>query len=128
MPTACNRIPFVEVGVKNVLAAVGLLICSNSFRNVAWHGHLKVKDKPTAVVILVTGSIAIFEYRFQVLANRIGNETLTVTQLRVMQEAISLTTLAVFAFFVFREKPTSITSSPSFFWLRRVTSRPRSES
>jgi uncharacterized protein (DUF486 family) len=75
--------------------------------NLAWYGHLKFKDKPLFLVILVSWSIALVEYCFQVPANRIGNAVLTVTQLKVMQEVITLGTFAVIAWFLFKEKPTS---------------------
>jgi len=92
--------------MKKIVAAVGLLVCSNTFMNLAWYGHLKFKDKPLLVVILASWGIALFEYCFQVPANRIGNDVLTVTQLKVMQEVITLATFAIFAFLAFKEKPT----------------------
>lgn len=92
--------------MKKVAATFALLVCSNSFMNLAWYGHLKFKDKPIALVILASWGIAFFEYCFQVPANRIGNEVLSVTQLKVLQEAITLSTFAIFAFFVFKERPT----------------------
>jgi uncharacterized protein (DUF486 family) len=97
----------VETRMRKVFAAVGLLICSNTFMNVAWYGHLKFRDKPLVFMILASWGIAFFEYCFQVPANRIGSEALTVTQLKVIQEGISLSTFAVFAFFAFNEKPTT---------------------
>lgn len=92
--------------MKRILTTVGLLICSNTFMNTAWYGHLKFKDKPLPLVILVSWSIALFEYCFQVPANRIGDGVLSVTQLKVIQEIITLTTFAIFAFVVFKQKPT----------------------
>ena len=74
--------------------------------NTAWYGHLKFKSSPLLLAILVSWGIALFEYCFQVPANRIGNEVLTVTQLKVIQEIISLSTFAVFAAVVFKQKPT----------------------
>lgn len=92
--------------MKKAAAAIALLICSNCFMNMAWYGHLKFKDKPLYVVILASWGIAFFEYCFQVPANRIGSDTLSVTQLKVIQEVLSLSTFAVFAFFAFKERPT----------------------
>lgn len=92
--------------MKKTLAAIGLLICSNSFMNLAWYGHLKFKDRPLWIVILASWAIALLEYCFQVPANRIGNDVLTVTQLKVLQEVITLGTFAVFASLAFKEKPT----------------------
>jgi len=93
--------------MKKAAAAIALLVCSNCFMNMAWYGHLKFKDKPLLIVILASWGIAFFEYCFQVPANRIGNDALTVTQLKVIQEVISLSTFAVFAFFAFKERPTT---------------------
>ncbi len=92
---------------KKVLACVGLLLCSNTFMNTAWYGHLKFKDAALWVVILASWGIAFFEYCFQVPANRIGSDVLSVTQLKVIQEVISLTTFALFSLVVFKEKPTA---------------------
>jgi uncharacterized protein (DUF486 family) len=74
--------------------------------NAAWYGHLKYKSSPIYIAILASWGIAFFEYCFQVPANRMGNEVLTVTQLKVIQEVISLSTFAVFATVVFKQKPT----------------------
>lgn len=93
--------------MKKIVVLVGLLICSNTFMNVAWYGHLKFKDKPIAAMILASWGIAFFEYCFQVPANRIGSGVLSVTQLKVIQELITLTTFMIFAFFFFKEKPTA---------------------
>ena len=57
---------------------------------VAWYGHLKHKDKALWLVILASWGIAFFEYCLQVPANRIGSGYFTVTQLKVMQEVITL--------------------------------------
>ena len=92
--------------MKKILATVALLVCSNAFMNTAWYGHLKFKDKPLAFVILASWGIALFEYCFQVPANRIGSDVLSVTQLKVIQEVITLTTFAAFSFLVFKERPT----------------------
>lgn len=73
--------------------------------NTASYGHLKFKDSPLWITILASWGIAFFEYCFQVPANRIGSGALTVTQLKVIQEVISLTTFAIFAFVVFKERP-----------------------
>ena len=93
--------------MKKAAIAIGLLICSNVFMNAAWYGHLEYKTSPVWIAILASWGIALLEYCFQVPANRIGSEELTVTQLKVIQEIISLTTFAGFAFFAFKEKPTT---------------------
>jgi len=80
-----------------------LLIVSNTFMTLAWYGHLKFKDSPLWIVILVSWGIALFEYIFQVPANRIGSETMTVTQLKILQECITLTVFTVVAYLLFGE-------------------------
>jgi uncharacterized protein (DUF486 family) len=63
---------------------------------IAWYGHLKYKSSPLWIVILVSWSIAFFEYCFQVPANRIGHYQFSAAQLKTIQEVI---TLVVFCFF-----------------------------
>lgn len=90
--------------MKKALFAIGLLILSNSFMNAAWYGHLKFKTAPLYLAILASWGIAFFEYCLQVPANRTGSDVLTVTQLKVIQEVLSLTTFAIFSLIVFKEK------------------------
>ena len=78
-----------------------LLIVSNIFMTVAWYGHLKYKDKPLVWVILISWSVALFEYTFQVPANRIGAQTFSLMQLKIMQECITLMVFTVIAYFLF---------------------------
>ena len=78
-----------------------LLIVSNIFMTVAWYGHLKYKDKPLVWVILISWSVALFEYTFQVPANRIGAQTFSLMQLKIMQECITLVVFTVIAYFLF---------------------------
>lgn len=74
-----------------VLLTVLLLIASNIFMTFAWYGHLKdLKDKPWLVAALVSWCIALFEYLIQVPANRIGSTLLTLPQLKILQEVITL--------------------------------------
>ena len=81
-----------------------MLTCSNLFMTVAWYGHLKFKGKPLFLVILVSWGIAFFEYCFQVPANRWGNAVYSPFQLKIIQEIITLTVFAVFAYFYFGDK------------------------
>ncbi|AXQ28857.1 hypothetical protein D0B54_09255 [Solimonas sp. K1W22B-7] len=83
----------------NVLGqTAGLLVLSNVFMTLAWYAHLKdLRDKPWIIAALVSWGIALFEYLLQVPANRIGYGTLSLPQLKIMQEVI---TLAVFVPFV----------------------------
>ncbi len=73
---------------------------------VAWYGHLKHKDKALLAVILVSWLIALPEYALQVPANRMGSAVLTGTQLKLMQEVITLVVFVVFAWLYLGEKPT----------------------
>jgi uncharacterized protein len=83
--------------MRDALTAAGLLILSNSFMIVAWYGHLRFKNTPLLLVIVVSWSIAFFEYLAQVPANRIGYRALSGYQLKVLQEAITLVVFVVFA-------------------------------
>ena len=77
---------------------VGLLTLSNVFMTFAWYAHLKeLSAKPWIVAALVSWGIARFECLLQVPANRIGYTTLTLPQLKVTQEAITLTVFVPFA-------------------------------
>lgn len=97
--------------VKPVL----LLICSNVFMTIAWYGHLKnFKDKALWIVILASWGIAFFEYCFQVPANRMGSNTYSLQQLKVIQEVI---TMAVFALFSTLYMDTPVTKN---FWYASV--------
>lgn len=81
-----------------------LLTLSNLFMTVAWYGHLKYKNAAIWAVILISWGIAFFEYCLLIPANRIGSSLFTVTQLKVMQEVITLTVFAVFSAFYFNEQ------------------------
>jgi uncharacterized protein (DUF486 family) len=70
---------------------------------VAWYGHLKHKSSPLFLAILVSWSIALFEYMFQVPANRIGSAQFSLTQLKVMQECITLAVFVIYALIIYRE-------------------------
>jgi uncharacterized protein (DUF486 family) len=78
-----------------------LLIVSNAFMTIAWYGHLKYKDKPLVWVILISWLIALFEYSFQVPANRIGAQTFSLMQLKIMQECITLIVFTAIAYLLF---------------------------
>ena len=74
-----------------------LLVFSNLFMTIAWYGHLRYKDRPLWIVILASWSIAFFEYCLQVPANRWGNSAYWATQLKIIQEVITLVVFSVFA-------------------------------
>ena len=82
-----------------------LLLISNIFMTFAWYGHLKFKNSPMWIAILVSWGIAFFEYCFQVPANRIGHGQYSATQLKIMQEAITLIVFIVFAKVYFAGEP-----------------------
>jgi uncharacterized protein len=82
-----------------------LLFISNIFMTLAWYGHLKFKDKPLWLVIVASWALAFFEYLFQVPANRIGSARLTLVQLKVMQECITIFAFTVIVWLVFRQIP-----------------------
>src|SRR3954469_12193214 len=92
--------PFFQDRVYPIL----LLILSNLFMTVAWYGHLKFKSKPLLIVILVSWGIAFFEYCLQVPANRWGNSVYSATQLKIIQEVITLVVFCGFAIFYLGEK------------------------
>ncbi len=89
------------------LSPVFLLILANLFMTFAWYGHLKnMRDRPLLYAILTSWAIAFFEYCIQVPANRIGVESYTLPQLKIIQEII---TMAVFAGFTILYMKTPVT-------------------
>lgn len=87
------------------LQTVGLLALSNVFMTVAWYGHLKsLSSKPWWIAALISWSIALFEYLLQVPANRIGYTQFSLAQLKIMQEAITLTVFVPFAM-IYMQQP-----------------------
>lgn len=90
---------------------IALLLISNVFMTFAWYGHLKnLKSSPLWIAILVSWGIAFFEYCAQVPANRIGSDYFSLSQLKVIQEIV---TMVVFAGFAFAYMGTPITKN---FW------------
>ena len=85
------------------LLPILLLTISNIFMTFAWYGHLKYKGSALWIVILVSWGIALFEYCFQVPANRIGHEYFTAAQLKTIQEVITLVVFSVFSIFYLKE-------------------------
>ncbi len=83
--------------------AIILLIISNIFMTFAWYGHLRFKSTALPIVIIVSWLIALVEYCFQVPANRIGSKYFSVTQLKIIQEVITLTVFAVFSVLYLKE-------------------------
>lgn len=98
--------------MKGYIVTIILLIISNIFMTFAWYGHLKLqstgvsKNWPLFVVILVSWGIALFEYSFQVPANRMGFQEnggpFSLFQLKILQEVITLTVFTIVAMFLFQ--------------------------
>ena len=87
-----------------VLKTVVLLVLSNVFMTFAWYAHLRnLSDRPWIIAALVSWGIALFEYLIQVPANRIGYTELTLGQLKILQEIITLTVFVPFAFLYMKE-------------------------
>ncbi|HKO89225.1 MAG TPA: DMT family protein [Burkholderiales bacterium] len=77
---------------------IGLLVASNVFMTFAWYAHLKnLSTKPWIIAALVSWGIALFEYLLQVPANRIGYTALSLAQLKILQEVITLAVFVPFA-------------------------------
>jgi hypothetical protein len=100
--------------MKKIIFTIVLLILSNTFMTLAWYGHLKFKDMKgfsslgLVSIIFISWGIALFEYCFQVPANRIGFEEnggpFTLLQLKVIQEVITLSVFTVFSLLAFKSE------------------------
>ena len=80
-----------------------LLTISNIFMTIAWYGHLKYKNSPLWIAILVSWLIAFVEYCFQVPANRYGHYQFSAAQLKTIQEVITLVIFSVFSVIYLKE-------------------------
>ena len=84
--------------------AVALLFVSNLVMLYAWYGHLRTMDgAPVWAVVLVSWAIALVEYSFMIPANRIGSKTMTLEQLKIVQEAVALLAFVPFSVLVMRQ-------------------------
>ncbi|HWY97934.1 MAG TPA: DMT family protein, partial [Bacteroidia bacterium] len=98
--------------MKKAILTIFFLVLSNTFMTFAWYGHLKFKDMkgmaslPLIAVILISWGIALFEYCFQVPANRIGfienGGPFSLLQLKVIQEVTTITVFVIFSAIVFK--------------------------
>jgi uncharacterized protein len=79
------------------MTTILLLFASNVFMTFAWYGHLKFREHPLWIVILVSWGIAFFEYCLMVPANRIGYGTFNAAELKTIQEIITLVVFAAFS-------------------------------
>ncbi|MEY4597413.1 MAG: hypothetical protein RLZZ445_210 [Pseudomonadota bacterium] len=89
------------ISLPPAVTTVLLLSASNVFMTIAWYGHLKhLNTVPWWIAALVSWGIALFEYLLQVPANRIGYTTMTLPQLKILQEVITLAVFVPFAVLV----------------------------
>jgi uncharacterized protein (DUF486 family) len=87
-----------------ILRTTGLLILSNLFMTFAWYGHLRnLASRPWYVAALVSWGIALFEYLLQVPANRIGVTAMTLGQLKILQELITIGVFVPFAVYYMKQ-------------------------
>jgi uncharacterized protein (DUF486 family) len=87
-----------------VLRTVVLLAASNVFMTFAWYAHLRnLSDRPWYIAAVLSWGIALFEYMLQVPANRIGSSQLTLAQLKIIQEVITLGVFVPFALLYMRQ-------------------------
>ncbi|MCK7591931.1 DMT family protein [Subsaxibacter sp. CAU 1640] len=108
-------------------ATIGLLVLSNIFMTIAWYGHLKFSEWKwfsklgLLAIILISWGIALFEYIFQVPANKMGFKgnggPFTLIQLKVLQEVITLSVFAVFTLLVFKTETFRTNHIISFIFL-----------
>lgn len=109
------------------ILTIGLLSLSNAFMTFAWYGHLKFKDMkwsenlPLISIILISWSIALFEYILQVPANRIGfreyGGPFSLVQLKVIQEVITLVVFVIFSLLFFRNETLRLNHLIGFIFL-----------
>ncbi|HQZ07268.1 MAG TPA: DMT family protein [Burkholderiaceae bacterium] len=96
--------PWLRPTLRPIAYTVVLLTLSNVFMTFAWYAHLKeMSQKPWIVAALLSWGIALFEYLLQVPANRIGFTVLSIAQLKILQEAITLSVFVPFAWFYLKE-------------------------
>ncbi|AEM23076.1 MULTISPECIES: DMT family protein [Brachyspira] len=109
------------------ITTIVLLILSNTFMTIAWYGHLKFSEMKgfaklsLPIIILISWGIALFEYCFQVPANRIGFQgnggPFSLMQLKVMQEVITLTIFTIFTVVFFKTETLRINHFIGFLCL-----------
>lgn len=96
--------PFRSAPMSVVLRTILLLVGSNVFMTYAWYGHLKTLDhRPWFVAAVLSWGVAFFEYMLQVPANRIGFTVLSLAQLKILQEVITLAVFVPFAVLYMRQ-------------------------
>ena len=100
-----NWINLIAIGhLHPIIVSVGMLTVANVFMTFAWYAHLKeLHDKPWILAVFVSWFIALFEYALQVPANRIGYSVLSIGQLKIIQEVITLSLFIPFSIYYLRE-------------------------
>lgn len=106
---------------------IALLVLSNTFMTFAWYGHFKFKEMkwfetlPLAGVVLISWGIALFEYFFQIPANRIGYKDnggpFTLVELKVIQEVITLVVFMIFSLLLFKNEAFRLNHIIGFIFL-----------
>ena len=86
------------------LTTILMLTASNIFMTFAWYGHLKFKSSPLYLAILASWGIAFFEYMIMVPANRWGSSAFSTTELKIIQEVVTLVVFSGFVIFYMGEK------------------------
>ncbi|MEX2481934.1 MAG: DMT family protein [Gammaproteobacteria bacterium] len=90
--------------MKPYLLTIGGLVLSNVFMTFAWYAHLKtLNHKPWVIAALVSWGMALFEYLLQVPANRVGFTVMSVAQLKILQEVITLVVFVPFTLLFLKE-------------------------
>ena len=90
--------------MRSIIITTTLLCFSNIFMTFAWYGHLKnLSGKTWIIAALISWGIALFEYLIQVPANRIGFQVMTLGQLKILQEVITLTVFVPFSILYMKE-------------------------
>ncbi len=99
-----QRIYELVLSIPPSVRTVLLLICSNLFMTFAWYAHLKnMSEKPWYLAAVLSWGIAFFEYMLQVPANRIGYGAMSLPQLKILQEVITLSVFVPFSIFYMKE-------------------------
>ena len=99
-----QRIYELILSIPPSVRTVLLLICSNLFMTFAWYAHLKnMSEKPWYLAAVLSWGIAFFEYMLQVPANRIGYGAMSLPQLKILQEVITLSVFVPFSIFYMKE-------------------------
>lgn len=89
----------------NAALPIGMLFGSNLVMNYAWYGHLKTPSRALWAAVLISWGIAFFEYCLAVPANRLGEASYSLAQLKTIQEVMSLTTFVIIAWVLFGQRP-----------------------